>query len=256
MLTVRIRDEKSSVDDYLPYLGVLNSTLFGYLFFQLSAQWGKGEGKRDTLRNLDVENLPFKKIPKGSLKDSIASLVQNIHVKKSQGRTCEKELEELNEAVFDLYGLLDYEKEIIREFYDVRVKRAGARQSLVRVGDIEAYSNAFVDAFSLILAEGKTLNVSYRISPNLGTAICFSIVDDEQKVELVKDHNLNLLHLVKSQQIGSAESMNILFEGKVKLYDKERLYIIKSNQFKDWTVRQAIKDAKEEVDAFLNMLPE
>jgi hypothetical protein len=52
----------------------------------------------------------------------------------------------------------------------------------------------------------------------------------------------------------NADALNVLNEGKVKLYEENKIYIIKSNQFKDWTVRQAIKDAREEVNQFIKQL--
>lgn len=42
----------------------------------------------------------------------------------------------------------------------------------------------------------------------------------------------------------------------MKIYDNEFMYIIKSNQFKDWTVRQAMKDAREEIHLIVDKLPE
>ena len=68
------------------------------------------------------------------------------------------------------------------------------------------------------------------------------------------DEHLKLLNLVKSKQLQNADALRILNEGKVKIYEKKRFYIIKSNQFKDWTVRQAIVDAREEIQAFVKFL--
>ena len=159
--------------------------------------------------------------------------------------------------VFDLYGLLEYEKEIIREFYEVRVNRAGKNDLTVLPSDINAYWIAFKDAYSLLLSKNKTINASYHISKNLGVVICISITDKENETELLKNPQLSIVNFVKGQQLAITDSIRILFEEKVKIYDKEqgKFYIIKSNQFKDWTIRQAMKDAKEEIEAFINYLP-
>ncbi|PWL29335.1 N-6 DNA methylase [uncultured Roseivirga sp.] len=254
---VKIRDRQEYAKNYLPYLAIFNSKTIGYMLFQLSSQWGKGEGKRDTLRNIDIERLPIKKIPNRELENRMTLLVQAIQNKKSNGEGCQKEIDELDEIIFDLYCLVEYEKEIIREFYEVRVKRSGKQESKATPSDITNYWSAFKKTYSLLLAKDKTINGTYHISKNLGAVICVSINNKLEEETLKKDTKLDILNLVKSKQLASSESLRILFEEKVKVYNKEegKFYIIKSNQFKDWTVRQAIKDAKEEIDAFIKYLP-
>lgn len=256
MISVKFRQNLSFIENYLPYLGIFNSQLIGFMIYQLSVQWGKGKTWVN-LRNEDIERLPFKVISDKEMSGQMTQLVEAIQSKKSNGQECQAELDQLNELVFDLYGLVEYEKEIIREFYDIRVKRTGKKELIVRSGDIVQYFEAFKDAYSLMLSKDKTLNGSYHISPNMGTVICLSINEKSEEKPLEKNSELNILNLVKSKQLASADSLKVLFEEKVKIYNKEesKFYIIKSNQFKDWTVRQAMKDAKEEIDAFIKYLP-
>lgn len=133
------------------------------------------------------------------------------------------------------------------------------QEAKIRPDDIAIYFKSFKDAYSLMLAEDNTLNASYHISKNMGAVICFSITEKSEEKVLERDTTLNILHLVKKNQLTKADSLKVLFEEKVKIYDKDndndRFYVIKSNQFKDWTVRQAIKDAKEEIDALIKYLP-
>jgi len=255
-IAVRFKEGDSSIESYLPYLGIFNSQLMGFMLYQLSVQWGKGKTWVN-LRNEDIEKLPFKNIDNQRVLDEMTLLVETIQNKKSKGEDCQTEIGQLNEMVFDLYGLVDYEKEIIREFYDVRVKRAGKQESKVRPADMDNYFEAFKDAYSLILSNDKTLNATYHISKNTGAVIGISINEKSEEQALEMDTTLDILNLVKSKQLASSDSLKVLFEEKVKIYDKEqgKFYIIKSNQFKDWTVRQAMKDAKEEIDAFIKYLP-
>lgn len=255
ILSIKFKANSGYLENYLPYLGILNSQLIGFLFFQLSIQWGKGEGKRDTLRNVDVERLPIKKIDDVYLRNEFTQLVETIQTKKELNEVPDAEINLLNEKILELYKLTDYEKEIIREFYQLNVERADKLSSWVRESEIAAYYKAFKETFSLILSEENTLNASYHISPNIGTIISISIVEKFKTQELKTDRSLNILNFVKSKQMNADDSLQILFEDKVKLYDKNCFYIIKSNQFKDWTVRQAIKDAKEERNKFINQLP-
>lgn len=256
MLSVKFRSKGAYIENYLPYLGVFNSQLIGFIIYQLSVQWGKGKTWVN-LRNEDIANLPFKEITNVDCLFQMTLLIEMIQNKKVNGEDCESEILHLNEMVFDLYGLLDYEKEIIREFYDVRVNRAGKKDLTVRPSDMNAYWHAFKDAYSLLLSNKKTINASYHISKYLGVVLCIAINDKEKEAELLRDSQLSIVNFVKAKQLTNTDSIKILFEEKVKIYDKEqgKFYIIKSNQFKDWTIRQAMKDAKEEIEAFINYLP-
>jgi len=254
ILSVKLRKEGEYIEEYAPYLGMLNSQLLGFIFFQLSTQWGKGEGKRDTIRNGDVEKLPIQSIDSPEIFQRLVVLVNAIIFKKANEQDCRVELDDLNDEVFKSFGLLEYEKEIIREFFDVRVNRSAKVQSLVRSKDIEAYFNSFSETFSLLLSNEHCLNARYRISQNLGAVISFSIDEKSKQEELTIDHELSILEFTKEKQLKTEESMRLLFEEKVKVYKQDTFYILKSNQFKDWTVRQAIKDAKEEINLFLEKL--
>ena len=85
--------------------------------------------------------------------------------------------------------------------------------------------------------------------------VCFTIVDEKDEYKPTEDKTLEILHFVKNKQITGADRDKILNEDKVQIYDNEFMYIIKSNQFKDWTVRQAMKDAKEEIGLLMSKLP-
>ena len=70
-----------------------------------------------------------------------------------------------------------------------------------------------------------------------------------------QDNALQVLQFVKNKQLN--ETDKLLKEEKIKIYDPpSHFYLIKSNQFKDWTRRQAIKDAKEEIGELLSNLPD
>lgn len=235
------------------YLGLINSKLMGYYLYNISVQWGKGDAKRATLRNTDIEVLPVKEINKTE-NSEIVSLVEEIIKGKNVNKDISDKEKQLNDLIFDLYDLLNYEKEIINEFYQVNVDRVGEKECLVRQSDMEMYFKAFKDTFSLVLSPGNSLNASFHISSNVGTVICISIVNKDEVKPLKDDPNLQILNYVKSNQLKDAEISKIFNEEKVKIYDETHFFIIKSKYIKDWTVRQAIKDAKEEIEGFLKQL--
>ncbi len=267
ILSIKIRDTNSNnyVKNYLPYLGIINSKLIGFLFYQLSAQWGKGDGKRDTFRNTDIEKLPIK-IVSSSFENILTSCVNKLQNTQEVGQfdlftsaldalnTKENLTNALNNAVYELYDLTEYDRAIINEFYEIEIERSDTRVNKVNRADIKNYLKVFEEVFSLILDPNSGLTFRYCISKNVGTIVSVSIVTKETVSDAEEDFDLQILNFVKSQQINSAEAFNVLNEGKVKLYNKSSFYIIKSNFFRDWTSRQAIKDAKEEIQLFVGHL--
>lgn len=256
ILGVKFKDQNGYIADHQPYLALLNSQLIGYLFYHLSAQWGKGEGKRDTIRNFDVEDLPIKSLKDNDQFGILGKLVGKIIESKSKGESAQQNERKLNDVVFDVYHLLDYEKEVIREFYQTRVERADAKLALVTKKDLQRYFEEFKRAFSLILSPEHTMSATYQISSSLGAIICISITNKSDSADAIFENSeLSLLRFAKSKQLSKVEATKILYEEKVKIYDRNKFYIIKSNQFKDWTVRMAMLDAKEEMGLFLKHLP-
>ncbi len=254
MVRVKIKD----VINHNPYVGILNSSLASFFIFKISSQWDGGL-KREALRLYDIKALPFIKeaeFMKHPLYERLCNLV-NQREKAIEEDLILKIDNEIDELVFDIYSLKEYEKEIIREFYQIKVERAAKEQKFVRPLDIEKYAQKFVEVFSLMLEkDNKLVATRFKISLNIGTAICFRVVEDTIQTQLKEDKTLEILNFVKNNQIKKADFSKILNEDKVKIYDNKLMYIVKSNLYKDWTIRQAIKDAREEINLILSNLPE
>lgn len=258
ILAIKIKDNNKYFENIAPYLAILNSKLMGYYFFLISTQWGKGEEKRATIRNTDIEKLPlfdFKfKIKEKTVLTRLVEQIESMHTISSKSEI-ESVEDQIDEIVFEMYNLLDYEKEIIREFYEINVERTGSRK-YVNEKDLKNYIVNFSKTFELILAENYTIEGTYKISGNVGAVVCFSFVDQVEFADPKEDASLEIVHFVKSKQLQETEISKIMNEDKVKIYEEKFFYIIKSNLFKDWTKKQAIKDAKEEIGLLLSKLPE
>ena len=238
---------KIKTTDHFPYFAILNSLLTGFYLSNTASQWFKGN--RNAIKNIEIRSFPFPFFESGSQK--IARVNQIL----KSNRPEREKLNDIDQIVFDIYNLLDYEKEIIREFYQIRVERTGKKR-FVRPEDIKEYIKTFSYTFELMLAKDYALNAAYKISSNVGAIVCFNLIEKQQKEDIKQNNTLEILHFVKKQQIQQAEISKILNEDKVKIYDQDRFYLIKSNLFKDWTKRQAIKDAREEIGLLLSSLPE
>jgi methylase of polypeptide subunit release factors len=256
ILRIKIKKNNKLVDTYAPYLALLSSSFIGYYTYHISSQWGKGEEKRSALRNSDIERLPFPPMERFEGKTStLTNLVEQIETDKKAGKNTSKLEHQIDEVVFDLYDLLEYEREIIREFYQITVEREGHKATEY---DFQQYVNKFRTVFSFILADHLALNAAYRISSYLGAYIAFAIVKKDEmipeiKLDLTEDRQL--LDIVKKKQLRQTLFSHRLNEDKVKIYAENKFFIVKSKYFKDWTLRQAMIDANEEIGSILKELP-
>lgn len=254
VLCVKLKAKGEYIKNYKPYLALLNSRLSGYYFYHTSIQWGKGEEKRSTIRNSDVEKLPLLLLDFSDDRVvELGNLVQQIEIKKEEGADTSALETRVDELVFSLYGLLEFEKEIIREFYQIHVER---KKDTAKDRDIQNYIDKFRSNFNLILDPNYRLNANYSISPHMGAVVCFQIVGEKDFIQHAPRQEISLLKIVKKNQLQQCFTSRMLNEDKVKIYDDNRFYIIKSHYFKDWTERQAATDANEEIGLLLKNLPE
>ncbi len=242
----------NNINLHKPYSALLNSSLIGFYFNQTSAQTNKGK-KITAIRHKELKELPLFKLSDKSIKKLIDfyTYFENAKKNNSEISVYEKELDEL---VFDLYGLLEFEKEIIREFYQINVER---KNDFVKTEDIKNYAEKFRDTYQVMIKENLKLNASFIKSQNIGSVLKFEIVDkNDYKPEITRGDftQHKILQLVKNKQIQSEKLNGYVNEEKVKIYEGKRFYIIKSNQFKDWTKRQAMEDANEELHEMINKL--
>lgn len=242
----------NKLEDYNPYLAILNSSFIGYYINMISSQTNIGK-KRTAIRKDELLQLPYPKLNDNNPKViRLIKLVERIqNLKKEKKSTDDLEVQ-IDELVFDIYGLLDFEKEIIREFYDVNVYRK--REEASRK-DIQKYVDKFRDVFSFILDDKLVLNAEYSFH-NIGAAVCFSIVNKEDFESKIIKADPKILEIVKKKQLEESLLSKAIKEEKIKIYTEENFTIVKSKYFKDWTVRQAMKDANEEIGLIVQKLPD
>lgn len=130
----------------------MNSSFTGYFTYLTSTQWGKGDLKRSTLRNKELEQIPIPPLTENDprvsvLAEAVAEMERrkrdpfDIHLESLQAQ--------IDQLVFEIYGLLEFEKAIIGEFYDLNVHR---KDALVTDHDLMIYTEKFKSVFELVLA--------------------------------------------------------------------------------------------------------
>ncbi len=257
IVSIKLRIGKEYIDNYAPYLAIINSKLLGYYSFHISPQWGKGEEKRGKLRNIDIESLPLPVLDHiDSRTEKLTSLVEQLE-QTPQNTPLAASLEnEIDEIVFDLYGLLEFEKDMVREFFRVNVERKNKKDGLVRHEDMQVYVERFRRNFAFVLADGFKLNAADSISRHLGAVLELQIVPEADFQTESQKREIPILNIVKHQQMQESFLSLLLNEDKVKIYEENAFYLIKSTYFKDWTLVQATDDANEEIGLLLKNLPD
>lgn len=246
---------ESSYNDKI-VLALLNSLVISYILSLNSSQIGKGT--YNMMHKNEVARIPFPSIESipSHLKQTLITLVNKIQKEKHVSRNI---FEQIDEAVFKIYHLKDFEKNRVLDFFKVR-ERENNKKELANSNDIETYVNQFRYSFGFILKEDKFLNASIFISSTLGAGITFHIVSknskmDKTSIKFETDIGKFVMH-AKNKQLTKSEKTTLLKQDKIKFYDKDSFTIIKSNHYKDWTVTEAIKDAKEEIELFFQSLPD
>jgi hypothetical protein len=207
IVSLKLEKESKYISDTLSYLSIINSRLIGFYFYNISSQWGKGAEKRASLRNADLEALPIKEISSPKTIELFTNKINAYIQKRNLGREGLQILKELDELVYNLYELTDYEKEIINEFYQIKVERSSDKLRFVQPSDVQAYFEAFKESFELILSGNHTLNASYFISQNIGAIIKISIVEKASGKKLEQDNTLQVLQFVKNKQLSETDKL-------------------------------------------------
>lgn len=231
---------------------IINSALVGYYFCLSSSQMNKGEGL-EALKVNELKNIPFAYFSNQD-KIKIQSLIQEIQNLTQEEKPIQPLIKEIDDIIFDGYGLLTFEKERIREFYQVNVER---KNDEANPEDLRIYANKFRTMYQRVLKNDIRLNAYYK-SSYLGMVVYFKIVptcEYKEQILLGDIEDKKLLTYIKNKQLQNMVKTNMLNEDKVKIYEENEFFIIKSKYMRDWTLYQAIEDANEEIHELLNKLP-
>lgn len=249
-----LKKDNKPVANLAPYLGIFNSSFGGYFSYLIATQWGKGDLKRAKLRTKEIEAFPIPAFPENDsrmLQLTEAVLEMERRKRDPFDHQIEGLQKQIDELVFDLYELLDFEKETVREFYDVNVLR---KNDQATEQDLADYALKFKSVFELVLAEHLEMHCEYKVSSQFGAFICFKIGGKGSNSSTIKRSRLEdeaVFHVIKQAQLVEAFSSNRLNELPTRIYTPECFFLVKSHFFKDWTIRQAIEDANEEVKTML-----
>lgn len=271
-------------------LGILWSSLIRYYFFMTSRSWGMWH---DEIRLDELSRLPIFLPKDEQLKNQIVKIVDRLRDSERvqffslNAKQEERELEyQLDEAIFDLYGLCKAERDLVRDLCDVgldlfynhvnsnAVKPVNTDQLLKNYGSLSdlidlkrdrsnliGYLQAFLNAWRYELDEETELRWQV-ICPHSNSpliAVKFSIEFKDSPIVPPGNTQLEewkkVLHLVQEhslQRYGTDQS-KIYIDGLVRIVSDPHIVIIKRNERRLWTPSLAREDAEATILQVLNM---
>jgi hypothetical protein len=237
---------------------ILNSRLATYFFFLTASEWGV---ERDSLKEEDLLRLPMPP-PLDNNKGSTKRLLDldarfAALSKKGKGTIPSSALLELNEAVYDLYGLDPRQRRLVEDVLDstidlqLRKERSVALRPAT-VDDLGAYATQFmavVDEFlsvrnkSELVAEPFELPTQSRLR-----VVKFRTVArpaQPPKVRPVACDNLDrVLGQIAEVLLAQGQSTDPVYTRRhLRVYGPGEVYIVKPAQIRFWTRSAGLNDA-------------
>jgi len=253
---------------YKTLLGIFWSSVARYYFFMTSSHWGLWHHKIHF--TYELLKLPVVLDNHKPATQEIVTIVdklrgyhpEELSIEYPNGKTQEtiwaKRLEleaRLDEAVFQLYGLNEEQKDLIRDFCDVTLPffyrpfnsigtmRAVEKQEL---SWIKQYIEIFSRRWNAYLDNGDTMKSEIHIGAHENMIAVEFYPDDKDDPHAVKIQDKRWGHIL--EQIGEAlpesvGSSRIILDGVVHMVSDSGIIILKRNEKRFWTRSLAREDA-------------
>ena len=224
---------------------LINSPLMKYYFFLTASAWGV---ERDNIHTMEIKSMPVV-IPQTSDLSVVVKLYDNIQSKLKRGGDATGDIEKLNNLVYDIYSMTNIERMIIKDTLNFslsifekgdksiaykkinkRVIEDYVKTVSTHVNGLLNYSNSFLNG--KVYFSGSPLNlVVFSIDSNLKPVDFF---EESTQMELILKDIEELL--------GEDYTRKISLNKNLRLYQKDRIILIKFNERRLWSEKQAIID--------------
>lgn len=266
-----INDEEKH---YLLFLGILWSSFSRYFYFNISANWGIWHHEI----HLDDEllQLPIPTQLSGKQADKVIAVVKKLRsydpqphdlihpdgIPQAEIDSQRREWEtELDEAVFDLYGFSDEQRDLIRDcckvtlpFFYQPLKSIGAMPAVKDKGKskdsdsdwMREYAERFAQRWKPYLNEGEVMRADLHLGAS-GNMIAMEFYpadpDDHWDLTPQKDSWAGILEEIGKALPRPLGTSQMLLNGLVHVVTKNGIIVIKRNEKRFWTRSLAREDA-------------
>ncbi|MBW2742366.1 MAG: N-6 DNA methylase [Deltaproteobacteria bacterium] len=257
----------SNIDKYKLIVGILWSSFARYYFFSTTANWGLWNHKILLNELLQLPVVLDEKLPITKTIISIVDKLRNYHPKKQDltypNGVLEEEIEvqrnkweaELDEAVYELYGLSEEQRDLIRDCCEVTLpffykpfNSIGAMQAVEKndLSWIEKYVHIFCRRWNAYLGDGEEMRAKVHLGAHDNmVAVEFFPADKGDPWNLKSKNDswgyiLEQLGNTLPQPMGTSQ---IVLDGLVHVVSDSGIIIIKRNEKRFWTHSLAREDA-------------
>ena len=253
--------------EYKILLGILWSSLSRYYFFTTSAKWGLWHHKLLLDELLQFPVVLDKKNPATAKIISIVDKLRSYHpqmlsimhpdgVSEEEIKAKRRKWEaELDEAVFELYGLNEEQKDLIRDCCEVTLpffyKPFDSIGAMSAVDDndlswIETYTRIFARRWNAYLGNDEEMHAEIHVGAHGNMlAVEFFPADKDDNWNLKPKNDswgyiLDRIGKALPQPMGTSQ---IVLDGLVHVISDDGIIIIKRNEKRFWTRSLAREDA-------------
>jgi len=252
----------------------VNSPLAQYYHFLTSTSWAV---ERGTIIQEEYQHMPFLIPDEDDPRlqhilnhfDQIVDLQENNLLADPAGQAAIWEHEAaIAELVFDLYDLTSAERQLIQDTVDYGIdffywskrkrRRPGGARAVQHpdVGMLTAYANTFVETVTTLLRyQGQTLRaLVYQDGAPL-SVVAFELMDlaDTRGTQVTEstDELRKVLHRL-DRRLLEQHAPALYMRRHVRIYDGNRLYLVRPSERRFWTRSQALVDADSAVLEWLS----
>lgn len=232
--------------------GIINSLLASYFLFMTASTWGV---ERKKMMTQDLSRLPIPQPTKDN--ENFVSRIIEIEgqLRECKNKSIEVQLKkQLDEAVFDLYGLDEMERILVEDMvnmtinlYMVREKSAAIKRP--KSDELVQYAQSLISVIKPFL---QILNQRTIVADvlDVGNAplqvVKFSIVSTPGREELIRTLPVQELETVLkniAEQLSQEIADRIYTRRNLRIYAGEDIYIIKPAKRIYWTRSAGLNDA-------------
>ena len=231
--------------------GIINSSLASYFLFLTSSSWGV---ERDELKPQDLSRLPVPS-PTADKADLVSKIVALEHQLRTSVTAEHKSLKyQLDEAVFELYGLEQIEKVLVEDGVNLTINLRMDREASIALSkptldELKLYALQLIGViqpFLQTLRERVLVADVLEVSKSPLQVVKFSFVPAPGREQIVQTTQVQELKTVLNriaEQLPQQIADRIYTRRDLRIYTGQDIYIIKPAQKRYWSRSAGLNDA-------------
>jgi hypothetical protein len=241
-------------DVYLAHYlnAIINSSLTSYFLFLTSSSWGV-ERDEVTLQDLSRLPIPATNTENISLVSKIVAIEQELRT-SSYADDHQNLKSQLNEAVFELYGLDQTEKILVEDGVNLTINLRMERENSIairkpNIDELKLYALQLIGViqpFLQTLRERVLVANILEVNKSPLQVVKFSLVPASSQEKIVQTNQAQELKVVLgriAEQLPQQIADRIYTRRDLRIYTGQDIYIIKPAQKRFWSRSAGLNDA-------------